>query len=176
MSTNLSDAIALQYRVEQFLYHEARLLDTWSWEQWLELFADDLRYWMPLRKNRLRRERTSTEIPTDVEMALIDDDLAQLRMRVQQMGSGRHWAEDPPSRCRHLISNVSVEPIGGTSLELNVKSNFLIYRNRLETEVDIWAGTREDVLRPNGDSFLIAKRTVLLDQNVVLSKNLSVFF
>jgi len=174
VTTSLRDKIETQYRVEQFLYHEARLLDSWSWNEWLKLFAEDIRYWMPLRRNRLRRERTDTELPTDIQMALIDDDITQLRMRVQQMGSGRHWAEDPPSRCRHLVTNVGVEE--GAGGELTVTSNFILYRNRLETEVDIWAGMREDVLRPAGDSFLIAKRTILLDQNVVLSKNLSVFF
>jgi biphenyl 2,3-dioxygenase beta subunit len=174
VTASLKDKIETQYRVEQFLYHEARLLDSWSWNEWVKLFAEDVRYWMPLRKNRLRRERTDTELPTDLQMALIDDDIAQLRMRVQQMGSGRHWAEDPPSRCRHLVTNVSVEDAGAG--EFAVVSNFLVYRNRLETEVDIWAGSREDVLRPVGESFQIARRTILLDQNVVLSKNLSVFF
>jgi biphenyl 2,3-dioxygenase beta subunit len=168
--------MARQYSVEQFLYREAHLLDTWSWEEWLGLFAEDVRYWMPLRWNRLRRQRTGNELPANIEMALIDDDLSQLRMRVQQMGSGRHWAEDPPSRCRHLITNVCIEAGDGQTPELNVRSNFIVYRNRLETEVDVWAGGREDVLRPAGDSYLIAKRTILLDQNVVLSKNLSVFF
>lgn len=175
MKSEATDAIALQYRVEQFLYQEARLLDTWSWDAWLALIAEDIRYWMPVRRNRLRRERGAGEIPSNLEVALVDDNLTLLRMRVQQMASGRHWAEDPPSRCRHLITNVCVDPADG-SPELNVRSNFIVYRNRLESEVDIWAGAREDVLRPSGDSFLIAKRTVLLDQNVVLSKNLSVFF
>ncbi len=173
--TGLNDLIARQYQVEQFYYREARMLDTWSWDQWLALFSEDIRYWMPLRRNRLRRERGAGEIPADLEMALVDDDIAQLRMRVQQMASGRHWAEDPPSRCRHLITNVCVEAFEG-SADLAVRSNFLVYRNRMETEVDVWAGEREDVLRPAGASFQIAKRTILLDQSVVLSKNLSVFF
>lgn len=173
--TDLNDVIAQHYRVEQFYYHEAHLLDSWSWDQWLGLFADDVRYWMPLRHNRLRRERGAGEVPARLEMALVDDDIAQLRMRVQQMASGRHWAEDPPSRCRHLVTNVVVEGIEG-SADLDVRSNFLVYRNRLETEVDVWVGEREDVLRPSGNSFRIAKRTILLDQSVVLSKNLSVFF
>jgi biphenyl 2,3-dioxygenase beta subunit len=61
--------------------------------------------------------------------------------------------------------------------EFQVNSNFLCYRNRLQDEVDIWAGERLDLLRREGGrGFLIAERTVLLDQNVVLSKNLSVFF
>jgi biphenyl 2,3-dioxygenase beta subunit len=58
-----------------------------------------------------------------------------------------------------------------------VESNFLCYRNRLETEVDIWVGERQDVLRNVGPrKWQIARRYVLLDQNVILSKNLSVFF
>jgi 3-phenylpropionate/cinnamic acid dioxygenase small subunit len=61
--------------------------------------------------------------------------------------------------------------------EFDVLSNFLCYRNRLEDEVDIWAGQREDVLRNVGPrQWQIARRSILLDQNVVLSKNLSVFF
>lgn len=176
MATVLESKVELQFRIEQFLYHEAHLLDSWAWDRWFELFAEDVRYWMPLRKNRLRRERGEGQLPEGLEMALIDDDHAQLRMRVQQMASGRHWAEDPPSRCRHLITNVRVEPSEASDGEYRVRSNFIVYRNRMETEVDIWAGCREDVLRSNGDGFLIAQRTVLLDQNVVLSKNLSIFF
>ncbi|QXJ22608.1 aromatic-ring-hydroxylating dioxygenase subunit beta [Actinomadura graeca] len=181
-----TEAMLLQYRVEQFLYREAQLLDGWLWDEWAELFAEDVRYWMPLRKNRLRRQRTADEAPQGIEIALIDDDHTALRTRVDQMKSGQHWAEDPPSRCRHLVTNVRVTPAGGEragdgadgarSAGLRVRSNFIVYRNRLETEVDIWAGERQDVLRPAGDSFRIAARTILLDQNVVLSKNLSVFF
>lgn len=169
-------AVVLQHRVERFLYREAQLLDTWLWPEWLELFAEDIRYWMPVRRNRLRRQRGADETPRGIEMAHFDDDHKSLELRVQQMGSGTHWAEDPPSRCRHLVTNVRVEPVGPDSPELNVRSNFIVYRNRLEVEVDLWAGERQDVLRPVDGSFEIAKRTILLDQNVVLSKNLSVFF
>lgn len=169
-------AIVRQYRVEQFLYHEAQLLDDWMWTDWLALLAEDIRYWMPVRHNRLRRQRGQSEIPSGLEMAHFDDDLAALQMRVTQLGSGRHWAEDPPSRCRHLVANVRIESDFAEASELNVRSNFVVYRNRLETEVDLWAGERRDVLRLDGDSFKIARRTILLDQNVVLSKNLSVLF
>jgi biphenyl 2,3-dioxygenase subunit beta len=170
------DAIRLHYRIEQFLYHEAELLDGWLWREWFDLIAKDIRYWMPLRKNRLRRQRTADAVPDGIEMALFDDDHRSLQVRVDQMASGQHWAEDPPSRCRHLVTNVRVTPVDTTTDELQVRSNFIVYRNRLEREVDIWAGERQDVLRPTGDTFRIAKRTILLDQNVVLSKNLSIFF
>lgn len=174
-SSSLPDVIALQYRVEQFMYDEAHLLDTWQWTEWLALLAEDVRYWMPIRKNRLRRQRQADDRPSGLQVALFDDDYRSLELRVQQMQSGKHWAEDPPSRCRHLVSNVRIESIPG-STELNVRSNFMLYRNRLENEVDVWAGERLDVLRPHDHTFRISRRTILLDQNVVISKNLSVFF
>jgi len=168
-------AVLLQHRVEQFLYREAELLDGWAWREWFTLFDQDIRYLMPVRKNRLRRQRGSDETPRGTHMAHFDDDHASLSLRVRQMESGTHWAEDPPSRCRHLVANVRVRPADEPG-ELDVRSNFLVYRNRLETEVDMWAGERQDTLRVDGESFLIARRTILLDQNVVLSKNLSVLF
>ncbi|SEK56391.1 aromatic-ring-hydroxylating dioxygenase subunit beta [Rhodococcus maanshanensis] len=179
---NVLEQVLLQHRVEQFLYRESQLLDHWQWGQWLELFADDILYWMPVRKNRLRRQRDADEVPEGIEMAHFYDNFSSLQLRVNQMHSGTHWAEDPPSRCRHLITNVLVTPRDGEeaagmeSPEYDVSSNFLLYRNRLESETDMWAGERRDVLRVVGEGFKIAKRTILLDQNVVQSKNLSVLF
>lgn len=171
-------SVVLQHRIEQFLYREAQLLDHWQWDAWLELFADDILYWMPVRKNRLRRQRDRDEVPDGIEMAHFYDNRASLQLRVNQMHSGTHWAEDPPSRCRHLVTNVRVvqRDSGLESPEYDVTSNFLVYRNRLESETDTWAGERRDVLRVCERSFMIAKRTILLDQNVVQSKNLSVLF
>jgi biphenyl 2,3-dioxygenase beta subunit len=178
-NTNVLEQMLLQHRIEKFLYSEAELLDHWQWSKWLELFADDVLYWMPVRKNRLRRQRDQDEVPQGIEMAHFYDDIKSLQLRVNQMHSGTHWAEDPPSRCRHLVTNVRVTPREvetSASPEYDVWSNFLVYRNRLESETDIWAGERRDVLRAVGESFEIAKRTILLDQNVVQSKNLSVLF
>jgi 3-phenylpropionate/cinnamic acid dioxygenase small subunit len=166
-----------QHRIEQFLYLEAELLDDRRFRDWYDLMADDVHYWMPMRSNRLMRE-ISKELSTPDMVALFDESKESLGWRVRQLESGMHWAEDPPSRTRHLVSNVRAR---GSSKEREyvVRSNFLCYRNRLETEVDLWAGERRDLLREragDGAGFEIARRTVLLDQNVVLSKNLSVFF
>ena len=60
--------------------------------------------------------------------------------------------------------------------EYDVTSSFLLYRTRLETDLNLFAGRREDVLRRTRDGWRIARRKILLDQNVVLAKNLSVFF
>jgi hypothetical protein len=40
--------ILLKQQIEEFLYQEAELLDERRYEDWLELLADDVRYWMPM--------------------------------------------------------------------------------------------------------------------------------
>ena len=64
----------------------------------------------------------------------------------------------------------------GTPSEVTVKSRFLVYRNRVETETDFLVGKREDLLRRVNGGWQIARRKIVLDQNVLLAKNLTVFF
>ena len=69
-----------------------------------------------------------------------------------------------------------VRPAEGAD-EYDVQSAFLTYRNRGDTEVDVWAGRRDDLLRRVGPgTWQIARRKITIDQSTILSKNLSVFF
>jgi 3-phenylpropionate/cinnamic acid dioxygenase small subunit len=166
--------LLLRHEVQDFLYREAELLDERRYEEWLDLFTDDARYFMPMRRNvpHDAPERELTREGLDVNW--FDEGKDTLRRRVQQIRTGIHWAEEPPSRICHIVSNVQVEPTSAE--ELTVKSRFLIYRNRVETETDVLVGKREDVLRRDNGSFKIARRTILLDQSVLLAKNLTFFF
>lgn len=169
------------FAVEQFYYHEAELLDEGRYADWLELLADDLDYWMPTRTNRMRRQQALATAARG-EAAYYDETRESLAWRIRRFDSGMAWAEDPPSRTRHLVTNVVVrhtDPAGHpgfTEDDLVVRSAFLVYRNRLEREENVFAGGRTDVLRRAGDGFLVARRTILLDQNILLSKNISTFF
>ena len=173
-------------QVEQFLYREARLLDDRQLRQWLELLTDDIKYWMPIRSNRYPVNSKAISImdgsryeeddlSKEDELALMDEDKDSLQRRVDRLDTGMAWAEDPPSRTRHFVSNVEVRP-GDRDGELKVYSNFIMYRTRAETEQDFYVGSREDVLRRVGGDFKIAYRKVTLDQNVLLAKNVSNFF
>ena len=172
--------------IEQFLYREARLLDERRFHDWLELLTDDIRYWMPVRTSRypkrsraiviLDEERyVETELAQEGELALLDETKQSLSMRIARLDTGMAWAEDPPSRTRHLITNIEVEA-GDTDAELTVYSNFLVYRTRGETEQDFFVGQREDILRSVAGAWKIARRKIVLDQNVLLPKNISIFF
>ena len=172
--------------VEQFLYREARLLDARRFHEWLELFTDDVRYWMTGRSNRYPKSSKAItildldryvedDLTREDELALLDETKETLAARVTRLDTGMAWAEDPPSRTRHLLTNIEVEP-GASDSELTVYSNFIVYRSRAETEQDFYVGGREDRLRRVDGEWKIARRKLTLDQNVLLAKNVSVFF
>ena len=172
--------------VEQFLYREARMLDNRQFHEWLELLTDDVRYWMPIRSNRYPVNSKAisildgsryeeSELSSERDLALMDEDKDSLKRRVDRLDTGMAWAEDPPSRTRHIITNIEVEA-GDTEGELRVYSNFFMYRTRAETEQDFYIGSREDVLRRVGGQLRVASRKIVLDQTVLLAKNLSNFF
>ena len=172
--------------VERFLYREARLLDERRFHDWLELLTDDVHYRMAARPNRyprsskaiamLDRQRYVEEDPAGEDaLALFDETKETLTGRVARLDTGMAWAEDPPSRTRHFIANIEVEA-GNTDGELKVWCNYLVYRSRGEMEQDFYVGAREDVLRQVNGSWRIARRRLILDQNVLSAKNLSIFF
>ena len=165
--------INLMREIEDFLYGEADLLDERQFEKWLDLLTDDVRYWMPMRKN-LEFQRRQEDITSDNDVAWIDDDKKTLVKRVKQIMTGIHWAEEPLSRVSHLISNIRLaKQIDEATYQ--VKSHFIVHRNRLETETDFIAGRREDVLRRTNGEFKIASRKIIIDQTVLLAKNLTFF-
>jgi len=172
--------------VEQFLYREARLLDERRFHDWLGLFTDDVHYGMTSRPNRYPRSSKAIvvldadrdaedEFGATAELGLFDEDLQTLTARVARLDTGMAWAEDPPSRTRHLITNIEVEA-GAGDADLTVRSNFIVYRSRSETEQDFYVGARTDRLRWVDGAWRIAQRRMILDQNVLTAKNLSIFF
>src|SRR6266704_3391547 len=164
---------ALWLELMSFYIHEAWLLDERRFKEWLNLFTDDVLYFMPRRKNGLRREAHREVTPLG-DLALIEDDRRYLEMRVARLDTGMAWGEDPPSRTRHLIGNLVAEPL--SKGEVKAKTAFLVSRSHLETDHQLLSGSREDVLRKKRDgTWQVARRTILLDANVLLDKNLSVF-
>jgi len=171
--------LLLAHEVAEFLYREAELLDERRYDEWLALLADDLRYWMPMRRNVKYGEEQREFTREGQDIAWFDEGKDTLVLRVKQIQTGIHWAEEPVSRISHLVTNVQLveaTPSVAEAREVTVRCRFLIYRNRVETETDILVGKREDVLRRESEGWRIARRKIVLDQNVLLSKNLTFFF
>lgn len=158
--------------VEEFLYREALCLDERRFRDWLSLFSEDTRYEMPVRVTREK----DAEWELSPRSRIFDDTRETLEIRVRRLETDFAWAEQPPSRTRHFVTNVLVDP-GEREGEVLARSNVLVYRSRGDhAEWDLLSAQRRDTLRRAGDSWLIAHRWVALDQSTVQARNLSFFF
>ena len=168
------ERVLLTHEVSEFLYREADLLDERRFDEWLDLFTEDAHYWMPMRQNVRYGEQDRENTSARNGISWFDEGKTTLKSRVEQIKTGLHWAEEPLSRVCHLVSNVQVT--GGRPPEISVKSRMLVYRNRLQDETDFFVGKREDMLRSIDGRWKIASRKIILDQNVMLAKNVTIFF
>ncbi|MCZ4316888.1 3-phenylpropionate/cinnamic acid dioxygenase subunit beta [Comamonadaceae bacterium G21597-S1] len=166
-------SVDLIVEISQFLYREARLLDQEEYEQWLGLMTEDVHYWMPGIQARHRKDKA---LRHDLHrMAFFDDDMTGLRRRVTRFMDPTAWAEDPPTRSCHVISNIEIEPTEVEG-EYRVYSTFVNCRGRGEAEEFWLCGRRTDVLRRVAPTQLrIASRMIVTTQTVLLAKNLNVF-
>ncbi len=156
----------------QFLYREARALDENRFEDWLEMLTEDVQYEMPLTLTRERSEQARVREP---EMQYFAENIHSLRMRVARLGTEYAWAEDPPSRTRHLVMNVELGPSDDES-EVAVHCAFVVYLNRgAAPDWDTLVGCRDDLLVRDGSGWKIRRRTLYLDQAVLASNSISIF-
>ena len=164
----------LHYRISQFLYEEARLLDDWQFRDWLTQLDDEIRYTMRTTVNAQTRDRRKGVQPPTTW--IFNDNKDQLERRIARLETGMAWAEEPPSRTRHLINNLQISETGQPD-RFAVRLNYLLYRAQKERDETCYVGTRRDTVRrlPGGEWRLTA-REIVLDQAVIASHNLSVLF
>lgn len=162
--------LELRIAVQDFLVYEAELLDDRKFEEWLELFTDDITYEAPIRVTR------RTPNPTVVDdISFFDENLQSLTLRVKRLRTDVAWAEDPPSHTRRFVTNIRVRP-GDTDDELEVRSSLMLFRSRGDMGAyDLIVGERFDLLRNVDGQFRIGRRRIVLDQSSLSTKNLGVF-
>ncbi len=148
-------------QIENFLYREARLMDEHAYDEWLSLWTEDGLYWVPCNDDDIDPQR---------HVSIIYDNRARLEDRIERMKSGAAYAQDPKSRLRRMVSNVEVEE--GDNGEVTVYSNFNLTELRRGRQ-DTFAGRTIHKLRPQGASFKIAYKKVLLVNNDEVIDNLT---
>lgn len=170
----------IKREIEEFLFDEAQLLDEREFKAWIDTLAEDLRYFMPMEFNVKFGEHARHEFTRrDEQMSWFNEGKWTLNKRVEQILTGVHWAEEPLSRVCRLVSNVQLTGIQTNDVgeqEVDVSSRFLIYQNRCEYEQYFFVGDRLDRIRRTAEGWRLAQREIRLHQNVLLAKNLSIFF
>jgi 3-phenylpropionate/cinnamic acid dioxygenase small subunit len=135
---------------EDFIIHEARLLDARRFRDWMELFADDGAYWVPAVPGQ-----TS---PLD-QASLFYDDRDLMKTRIERLEHPRIHVQTPPSRTTHIVGNVVVEEADGAKGEYVVGSTMIMVEYRDEQQ-RVFAGRQQHRLRRDGDSFRIVQKRV----------------
>jgi 3-phenylpropionate/cinnamic acid dioxygenase small subunit len=148
-------------QVENFLYREARLMDSHAYDEWLALWTNDALYWVPSNEDEIDPER---------HVSIVYEDKAGLEDRVIRLKSGAAYAQDPKSRLSRVVSNVEIEELDDHELRVSATFNLTALRRH---RMDIFAGRSIYKLRHDGDSFKIAYKKVLLINNDEVIHNLT---
>jgi len=138
--------------VEDFLFHEAALLDEWKLDEWEALLDDDATYYVPPNDDLGGGYKDT--------LYIISDDRERIRQRVIRIKDPNCHAEYPPSRTCRLITNVRIMGVEGDLV--TVQANFVCYRYRRFQREFVFVGSYRNILRKRGDAFRIKERRVLL--------------
>ena len=151
--SGITEDWALLRRVEQFIFHEARLQDTPDYAAWEQLWADDGVYWLPANGD---------DIDPEAQMSIVYDNRSRINLRVRQLLTGKRHTQEPASRIRHMVTNVEI--MGETEGAQDVGCIVLVYEPSMRGET-LWAARTDYRLRPTGDSFLMVRKKVALVNN-----------
>lgn len=148
--------------VENFLYHEARLMDENDYDGWLDLYADEALYWVPCNAD---------DIDPVQSISIYYDDRVRLEERLTRLKSGAAHAQEPKSRLLRLISNVEIGEEAANG-DITVYANFHLTELRRSRQ-RLLAGRTIHQLRPANGSFKIVLKKVMLLNNDEVIDNLT---
>jgi len=174
-----------QHRLERFYYHEARLLDSRQYQQWLALLSEELSYVVPSRvnvlvDNRARGSEGMIGVERELEdvqglgVPLREENIFHLALRVERAYKINSWSENPPARTRRIVGNIELMQREGD--RHHVFSNFHLYYTRPGSAPVIYSGQRRDILVAAPDGFRIASREVILDYAEIEFPTVGLFF
>jgi 3-phenylpropionate/cinnamic acid dioxygenase small subunit len=153
----------LRSEFEEVLYYESSLISSHKLQEWAELLHEDIRYWVPVRSNR---QIGDEDLNRTYLSCHYDDDRQTLLARAQRMAGGFGFADNPPSRLRHFVTNVCVRRT--TENEVAVTSNVMVWRSHVGLPDHHLIGGRNDRWVRRADDWLLLERQVVLDHDIIL--------
>lgn len=144
----------LHRRVEQFIYQEAHLQDTHAYDEWEALWTDDAVYWVPANGD---------DIDPETRMSIVYDNRSRLKVRIDQLKTGRRHTQTPRSGLARVVSNVQL--LSRSGAEVTARANALIFEENLRGET-VWATRNEYRLRDvDGQLRLVRKKVGLVNNH-----------
>ena len=139
--------------VEDFLFHEAEILDAWRLDDWEALLDPQASYYVP--------PTDKPDSDHNETLFIIADDHVRLQERIVRLKDPACHVEFPPSRTRRMITNVRLGEMDGDVMP--VKANFVVYRYRRNSDMRIFTGEYRYLLRHTGQGLKILERRAVLD-------------
>ena len=152
--------MSIKQSIQQFLYREAELIDEKRWDEWLELFDENVEYWVPAWDG----DHELTDDPRSQMSLMFYDARSGLEDRVFRLKTGKSAASTPMPRTCHLVTNIRYAAEGENGYR--VKANWTAHSFR-KRELNTFCGTYEYVLRTNGDSFKIEKKKIVVVNDLI---------
>lgn len=152
---NAASVGATRDELEDFLYTEAALLDAWRLDEWLALFVEGARYFIP-------PAGAEDDVDPSTTLFYVADDYHRLCERVKRLKKRTAHAEFPRSRCRRMVSNVRV--VDGDAARFTLTSNFVTWRSKLGVTDTFFGHHLYDMTRVDGALRILSKKT-FLDQD-----------
>lgn len=150
------DRAITRSEVEDFLFHEADLLDRWQLDDWFALMADDAEYYVPTT------DWTGWGVLDGGYFS--SDNFEILTARLKRLKSRKAHAENPHSRTHRMISNVIVGDRDGDLVE--IRANFIIHRFRDET-VQSYVGQYQHLMRITQTGLVFVRRRSVLTHELL---------
>jgi 3-phenylpropionate/cinnamic acid dioxygenase small subunit len=152
--------------LEQFLYHEARLLDEQRWEEWIDLFVEEGEYWVPAAPDQPDPKN---------HISLIYENSLLRAVRIKRYRHPNAFSLQPKPRTVHFVTNVMYDGMDADSGEVLVNSRFLMLQYRREKQ-DVYGGVFYHRLRRAGGALkIVSKRVDLVNCDAPLD-NILVYF
>lgn len=136
--------------VEQFVYHEARLIDEQRWDEWNALFTEEGEYWVPASPDQ---EDAKNHVSLIYETELLR------AVRIKRYRHPNAFSLKPAPRSSHLVNNVMLDEYDDSNGVCVVKSRFIMLQYRRE-EQDVFGGSYTHHLKWDGRDFKIKKKRV----------------
>jgi 3-phenylpropionate/cinnamic acid dioxygenase small subunit len=139
----------LQREVEQFLYLQAELLDAKQWQSWMDLFAPNGVYWMPVSPDQTEWEGSPS---------IFAEDKLMMEIRKGRVSHPNAWSQAPMWETNHLVSHVALESVGEAKIQ--VRSRFHMMELRRDSVRHFGGSYRHTLARDSAGALRIELQRV----------------
>ena len=125
--------------IEQFLYRQSELLDGKLWQDYIDLFAGDGVYWMPVTPEQTEWEGSPS---------IFAEDRYMMEVRMGRVTHPTAWSQAPMWATNHVIGNIVIE--SESRDEWVVRSRFHMMELRRDTVRHFGGTYRHTLIREHG--------------------------